>query len=129
MKHYGLRAGCNCHLSDGADDQVYVGWSKESGADGQPLGRRRARHTRGRVVTYRGALIQAFFAASDGGHSEDVENVWHDGDPAYAMPYLRGVCDPGEQTAANPWTDWSYSFSARRRSRAGSPRTPAGSAR
>ena len=111
VKHYGLRSGCNCHLSDGADDQVYVGWGKETGADGNRWVAA-VNHTRGRVVTYRGAPIQAFFAASDGGHSEDVENVWHDGDPAFAVPYLRGVCDQGEQVAANPWTDWRYSFSA-----------------
>jgi stage II sporulation protein D len=111
VKHYGLRASCNCHLSDGADDQVYVGWSKESGIDGDRW-MAAVRHTRGRVVTYAGAPIQAFFAASDGGHSEDVQNVWHNGDPAYAIPYLRGVCDQGEQVAANPWTDWSYAFSA-----------------
>ena len=64
------------------------------------------------MVTYQGATIQSFFAASDGGHSEDVENVWHNGDPAFAVPYLRGVCDQGEQTTANPWTDWHYSYSA-----------------
>ena len=111
VRHYGLRSGCNCHLSDGADDQVYVGWSKETGVDGNRW-MAAVRRTRGRVVTFNGAAIQAFFAASDGGHSEDVENVWHDGNPAYAIPYLRGVCDQGEETAANPWTDWSYSFSA-----------------
>jgi hypothetical protein len=55
-------------------------------------------------------VIQAFYAASDGGYSEDVEDVWHGGDPDFAIPYLRGVCDPGEHTAANPWTDWTRSF-------------------
>ena len=118
VKHYGLRAGCNCHLSDGADDQVYVGWSKESGADGNRWVAA-VKHTRGRVVTSRGA-IQAFFAASDGGHSEDVENVWHNGDPAYAIPYLRGVCDQGEQTPANPGPNGA-TRSRRRPCRAGSP--------
>jgi hypothetical protein len=38
--------------------------------------------------------------------------VWHGGNPAYAIPYLRGVCDPGEYTSANPWTDWTRSFTA-----------------
>ena len=111
VKHYGLRSGCNCHLSDGADDQVYVGWSKETGPDGARW-MAAVNHTRGRVVLYHGAPIQAFFAASDGGHSENVENVWHNGDPAFAIPYLKGVCDQGERTPANPWIDWSYSFSA-----------------
>ena len=56
----------------------------------------------GDVVTYGGTVIQAFYAASDGGHSENVEDVWHGGNPAYAIPWLAGVCDPGESTSANP---------------------------
>ena len=68
--------------------------------------------TAGEVVTYGGSVIQAFYAASDGGYSEDVEDVWHGGNPAFAIPYLRGVCDPGEDTTANPWTDWTRTFSA-----------------
>ena len=111
IKRYGLRSACDCHLLDGASDQVYVGWNKESGADGDRwvaavVG------TAGEVVTYQGSVIQAFYAASDGGYSEDVEDVWHGGNPAYAIPYLRGVCDPGEYTSANPWTDWTRSFTA-----------------
>ena len=56
-------------------------------------------------------MIQAFYSASDGGYTEDVEDVWHGGNPAYAIPYLRGVCDPGS-TSANPWTDWTRTFTA-----------------
>jgi hypothetical protein len=52
-------------------------------------------------------VIQAFYAASDGGHSDSVEDVWHGGDPAYAIPWLTGVCDPGEWTSANPWKTWT----------------------
>jgi SpoIID/LytB domain protein len=111
IRHYGLRSDCDCHLLDGASDQVYVGWNKESATDGDRwvaavVG------TAGEVVTYQGSVIQAFYAASDGGYTEDVEDVWHGGNPAYAIPYLRGVCDPGEYTSANPWTDWTRSFTA-----------------
>ena len=111
IRRYGLRSDCDCHLLDGAGDQVYVGWNKEIGPDGDRwvaavVG------TAGQVVRYQGAVIQAFYAASDGGYSEDVEDVWHGGNPAYAIPYLRGVCDPGEYTSANPWTDWTRTFTA-----------------
>jgi SpoIID/LytB domain protein len=111
IRRYGLRSDCDCHLVDGAGDQVYVGYNKEIGADGDRwvaavVG------TAGEVVTYNGSVIQAFYAASDGGYSEDVEDVWHGGNPAYAIPYLRGVCDPGEYTSANPWTDWTRAFTA-----------------
>lgn len=111
IRHYGLRSDCSCHLSDGAGDQVYVGWDKEAGPDGDRWVAA-VTATAGEVVTYNGAVIQSFYGASDGGHSEDVEDVWHGGNPAYAIPYLRGVCDPGEYTSANPWTDWSRSFTA-----------------
>ena len=111
IRTYGLRSDCDCHLFDGASDQVYVGWNKESATDGDRwvaavVG------TAGEIVTYQGSVIQAFYAASDGGYTEDVEDVWHGGNPAYAIPYLRGVCDPGEYTSANPWTDWERSFTA-----------------
>jgi SpoIID/LytB domain protein len=111
IRKYGLRSDCDCHLLDGAGDQVYVGWNKEAGPDGERWVAAVVDTTR-EVVTYGGAVIQAFYAASDGGYSEDVEDVWHGGDPAYAIPYLRGVCDPGEYTSANPWTDWTRSFTA-----------------
>ncbi|MGH2641884.1 MAG: SpoIID/LytB domain-containing protein [Actinomycetota bacterium] len=111
IKRYGLRSDCDCHLLDGSGDQVYVGWNKESAPDGDRWVAAVV-DTRGEVVTYQGSVIQAFYAASDGGYSEDVEDVWHGGNPAYAIPYLRGVCDPGEYTSANPWTDWTRSFTA-----------------
>jgi SpoIID/LytB domain protein len=111
MRRSGLRASCNCHIGNSASDQVYVGYSKESGTDGDRWVAAVDATDRD-VVTYRGDLIQAFYAASDGGHSENVEDIWHGGNPAYAIPWLSGVCDPGESTPANPWTDWSRSFSA-----------------
>lgn len=111
IRRSGLRSSCDCHLSDGAGDQVFVGWTKESGVDGERWAAA-VTATTGEVVTYGGSVIQAFYAASDGGYSENVEDVWHGGDPDYAIPYLRGVCDPGEYTSANPWTDWTRSFTA-----------------
>ncbi len=111
IRRGGLRSSCDCHLSDGANDQVFVGWSKEQGVDGDRWASA-VTATTGEVVTYGGQVIQAFYAASDGGYSEDVEDVWHGGDPRYAIPYLQGVCDPGEYTSGNPWTDWTRSFSA-----------------
>jgi len=102
----GLRADCGCDLTDGSGDQTYIGYDRESGTDGD-----RWVHavsaTAGQVVTYHGDVIQAFYAASDGGHSDSVQDVWHGGNPAYAIPWLTGVCDPGEWTAANPWKTWT----------------------
>lgn len=111
MRRYGLDPACNCHLEDGAGDQVYVGYKKELETDGNRWVSA-VHDTAGQVPTHNGQVIQAFFAASDGGHSENVEDVWWGGNDAYAIPYLRGVCDPGESTSANPHTNWSVTFSA-----------------
>ena len=111
IAHYGLRPGCGCHLTDGAGDQTYIGYDRESGAMGDRWVAA-VDATAGQVVTYGGPVIQAFYAASDGGHSENVEDVWHAGDDAFAIPWLTGVCDPGESTAANPWTEWQRIFDA-----------------
>jgi stage II sporulation protein D len=101
------RAGCNCALYDSSLDQVYVGWVKEGGSLG---GRwvRSVRQTDDQIVEHSGEVISAFYTSSDGGHTEDNENVWG-GTP---LPYLRGVCDPGDFTAANPNRVWHVSYSA-----------------
>ena len=101
------RAGCNCGLYDSSLDQVYVGWSKEGGPSG---GRwvRSVRQTDNQIVASGGNVIAAFYTSSDGGHTEDNENVWG----GTALSYLRGVCDPGDYTAANPSRVWHVSYSA-----------------
>jgi SpoIID/LytB domain protein len=109
MRHVGLRRDCNCHLTDGSTDQTYIGYDREAGTDGRRWVRA-VGATRRQVVTYHGAVIQAFYAASDGGHSESVQDVWHGGNPAFKIPWLTGVCDPGEWTDANPWTNWQRTF-------------------
>ena len=111
IKRYGLRTDCACHLTDGAGDQTYMGYDRESGTMGDRWVAA-VKATSGEAVTYGGSIIQAFYAASDGGHSENVEDVWHGGNDAMAIPWLSGVCDPGESTEANPWTDWERPMDA-----------------
>ncbi|MEX0984176.1 MAG: SpoIID/LytB domain-containing protein [Actinomycetota bacterium] len=108
---YGLRSDCACHLTDGSGDQTYIGYDRESGSMGDRW-LAAVDATAGQAVTFGGRVIQAFYAASDGGHSENVEDVWHAGNDAFAIPWLRGVCDPGESTSANPWTAWERTFDA-----------------
>ncbi|HEX9411554.1 MAG TPA: SpoIID/LytB domain-containing protein [Actinomycetota bacterium] len=99
------RPGCNCALYATTLDQNYVGWDKESGY----LGSRwvdAVDRTAGQVVMYKGVLIQAYYHASSGGFTENNENVWG-GSP---IPYLRGVCDPGDFTSANPVRTWTLTF-------------------
>jgi len=106
IRHDGIRRDCDCDLTDGSGDQTYIGYDRESGTDGDRWVAAVAA-SRGQIVTYHGAVIQAFYAASDGGHSDSVQDVWHGGNPAYAIPWLTGVCDPGEWTGANPWKAWT----------------------
>jgi len=111
VKHYAIRGDCNCDLSDGASDQTYIGYNREAGTDGSRW-IKAVRSTAHQVASYGGNVIQAFYAASDGGHTDSVQDVWHGGNPAYKIAWLTGVCDPGEWTDANPWTAWKKSYSA-----------------
>ncbi len=99
---------CNCALYASSMDQVYAGWDKEGATDGDRWVAA-VDATDGKVVEYRGDLIQAFYTSSSGGFTEDNENVWG-GTP---VAYLRGVCDPGDYTAANPNAVWQVSMSRR----------------
>jgi hypothetical protein len=68
LRKYGLQPTCNCDLTDGSNDQVYIGWDKEGGLDGARWVRA-VRSTAGYIVTYHGAVALAVFTASDGGHT------------------------------------------------------------
>jgi SpoIID/LytB domain protein len=102
------RTGCNCALYASSMDQVYAGWDKEGGADGDRWVAA-VDATDGRGLVYGGGLIQAFYTSSSGGYTENNENVW--GGPP--IPYLRGVCDPGDYTADNPNALWQVSLTAK----------------
>lgn len=102
------RPGCDCALYASSYDQVYAGWDKEAGTDGDRWVRA-VDATEGLVAVYRGEPIQAFYMSSSGGFTEDNENVWG-GTP---IEYLRGVCDPGDYTTANPSATWVVSLTAR----------------
>lgn len=120
IRKYGVQPSCNCHLTDGSNDQVYVAWDKEGGLDGRRWVKA-VRSTAGSIVTYKGAVALTVFSASDGGQTEDLNVQW--GTPLAAYPYLAGVCDPGDYTATNPWTEWTRRFTARELTSALAPYT------
>ena len=86
----------NRHSSDGADlcvlehCQVYRGRGAANARTDQAV-----EETAGMYVTYNNKLAQTFYASTNGGASENVENVWTD-----SVPYLRGVKDPYEADVA-----------------------------
>ncbi|HEY2162210.1 MAG TPA: SpoIID/LytB domain-containing protein [Solirubrobacteraceae bacterium] len=59
--------------------------------------------TRGIVVTYRGRPVVTYFFSSSGGYTENNENVWQGSTPG---PWLRGVSDPYDDVAGNPYFRW-----------------------
>lgn len=96
--------GCACHVTDGPDTQVYLGYDRER----SPLGsawRDAVDTTSGEVLTYDGELISAFYSSSHHRRSEHSEDSW-----AYSatLPYLRSVDDPwsGSDAAGNPHRRW-----------------------
>lgn len=71
-------------------DELWQLWGDDA-VEADARVRRAVEQTRGLILTYDGAPINALFHASSGGHTEDVENVYSE-----ALPYLRGVDSPGE---------------------------------
>lgn len=100
------RPVCDCALYASSFDQVYAGWDKEGGPDGERWVAA-VRQTDRQVVIDAGQTIQAFYMSSSGGYTENNENVWG-GSP---ISYLRGVCDPGDYTVSNPNAVWLETFS------------------
>ena len=60
--------------------------------------------TIGQFACYNGKPILAVFHSSDGGATENCENVWFE-----ALPYLRGVVDPYEALVADKINSYNWS--------------------
>ncbi len=73
------------------NDQVYAGIRSES-----PLGRQAVEGTRGQVITYQGAMIDAFFSSTCAGRTVRGAEVFRAAD----RPYLRSIVDAPKGGAA-----------------------------
>jgi len=69
------------HLESSVMDQVYDGVDIEDSRAARAV-----QETAGEVLTYAGAVIQAFYHSNCGGHTESAQNVW-----GADLPYLQGV--------------------------------------
>lgn len=80
------------------DVGIGTSWQVYGGYDMEILGGEKVKNavdsTKGQVIYYDGKIIQAFFHANSGGHTENSENVWW----AY-IPYIRGVPAPEDSYA------------------------------
>jgi stage II sporulation protein D len=64
--------------------------------------------TSGQIVTYAGKPAVTYFFASSGGYTESIQNVWAGATPE---PWLRGVPDPYDGAAQNPYHSWGSQMS------------------
>lgn len=77
-KNYGFDLCLSTHC------QVYGGYSSENSRT-----QRAVDETKGKIMTYNGKVITAFYHSNSGGRTEDSENIW-----ANPLGYIRGVDDP-----------------------------------
>lgn len=81
--------------------QVYKGTNEATAHTNQAVD-----ETIGQFAWYNGKPILAVFHSSDGGATENCENVWFE-----ALPYLRGVLDPYEALVADKISSYNWSKS------------------
>lgn len=93
-------------VHDSAVSQVFVGAELLLGPGGDRW-RAAVDATRGRILTFNGAPIDAVYSSSHGGHSETNAYVWG-GTP---LPFLPARADPFDNgSGGNPRHTWSVSY-------------------
>ena len=89
----------NFDVCASTDCQVYRGTSASTSASDAAV-----EATAGLLLYYGGELVEPYYYSSNGGASENSENVW-----TKALPYLTGKYDPFEDAASIP--DYRYTVS------------------
>ncbi|MEN9711454.1 MAG: hypothetical protein RL441_1446, partial [Actinomycetota bacterium] len=88
------RSACDCQVYGDIRDQNYVGWSKISSVKGDlwkaAVDATLASETTGMAVVNGRNVVQTFFAAANGGATQNNEDVWG----GTGRSYLRSVDDP-----------------------------------
>ena len=82
------------------DCQVYNGVGNATSATDRAV-----EETEGECLYYDGELAEAYYHSSDGGATEDAENVW-----GTDVPYLRGKEDPYEAQISIPDYRWTVTY-------------------
>ena len=82
--------------------QVYNGTNTATGLSDEAVD-----NTEGECLYYEGELIEAVYHSSNGGATEDAENVW-----GGRVPYLVGKEDPYEELISIPNYNWSVTYTA-----------------
>jgi len=106
-------SSCGCHLRSTTADQSYVGWSKEDPSKFGNEWRAAVDNTAGDILihpqsTYAFQIAKSFYSSSNGGASENVEDVFG----GSAIPWLRSVDDHwSADPAINPLATWTVKVS------------------
>ncbi len=87
-------------LCNGEHCQAYGGVAYE----GENV-RKAVDETTGMLLYYEGEVVQCYYYSSNGGYTEDSENVWY-----ASLGYLRGKSDPFEKGDEIPGYNWSHTF-------------------
>lgn len=82
------------------DCQMYYGVSTATSATDRAV-----EETAGECLYYDGKLAEAYYHSSDGGATEDAENVW-----GTDVPYLQGKRDPYEAQISIPNYSWTVTY-------------------
>jgi len=101
LYNYG-KHGKTFDVCGSTDCQVYNGANSATENSNQAVD-----ETYGMYILYDGKPINAVFCSSNGGASEDSENVW-----SATLPYLRGVYDNNEDLDTCINGRWSYEYTS-----------------
>ena len=101
LYNYG-KHGKNFDICNTTDCQVYRGMNSANANSNKAVD-----DTNGVYILYDGKPICAVFSSSDGGATEDSENVW-----SAVLPYLRGVYDNNEDLDSITNGRWSFTYTA-----------------
>ena len=85
-------------------DQAYVGYNHNSSTTGANW-TAAVTPPRTRCSRFRGAVIQAFYSSSNGGHTERSDYVF-----SATLPYLVATPDPFDQATGNSNFSWSRTY-------------------
>lgn len=106
----GLRPRCGCHLFADTRDQVFAGWAKEAATTygakwAAAVDATQPDASTGQMVLANGAVVEAFYFSSSGGHTENNE----DGFGGSPVPWLRSVDDHWSllPSVHNPEASWT----------------------
>lgn len=102
MRNYGSYAAYGFDVTDDTYSQAYCGTRAANYITDQAVD-----ETAGLYVTYNGSLCDTLYFSSDGGATEDSENIF-----ATRYAYLRGVIDPYEASIDFPNKEWSEELTA-----------------